>query len=67
MAIEEQVCVVYAGVRGFLDNVVTSEIPKFEAKFLVFLKENHPKIIEDILKYSYSYFVYLKVRRIDLS
>lgn len=50
MAIEEQVCVVYAGVRGYLDNVVTSEIPKFEAKFLVFLKENHPKIIEDILK-----------------
>jgi len=33
-----------------LDNVVTSEIPKFEQKFLVFLKENHPKIIEDILK-----------------
>ena len=45
-----QVCVVYAGVRGFLDNVVTSEIPKFEEKFLAFLKESHPKIIEDILR-----------------
>jgi F-type H+-transporting ATPase subunit alpha len=45
------VCVVYAGVRGFLDNVVTSEIPKFEEKFLAFLKESHPKIIEDILKF----------------
>lgn len=44
-------CVVYAGVRGFLDNVVTSEIPKFEEKFLAFLKESHPKIIEDILKF----------------
>jgi len=42
--------VVYAGVRGFLDNVVTSEIPKFEEKFLAFLKESHPKIIEDILR-----------------
>lgn len=49
MPAEEQVCVVYAGVRGFLDNVVTADIPKFEEKFLVFLKENHPKIIEDIL------------------
>ncbi len=42
---------VYAGVRGFLDNVVTSEIPKFEEKFLAFLKESHPKIIEDILRF----------------
>lgn len=50
MPAEEQVCVVYAGVRGFLDNVVTSEIPKFEEKFLAFLKESHPKIIEDILR-----------------
>jgi len=30
--------------------VVTSEIPKFEEKFLAFLKESHPKIIEDILR-----------------
>jgi F-type H+-transporting ATPase subunit alpha len=37
-----KVCVVYAGVRGFLDNVVTSEIPKFEEKFLAHLKEIHP-------------------------
>ena len=42
---------VYAGVRGFLDNVQTSEIPKFEEKFLTFLKENHPKVIDDIHKY----------------
>jgi proton translocating ATP synthase F1 alpha subunit len=30
MSAEEQVCVVYAGVRGFLDKMVTSEISKFE-------------------------------------
>lgn len=33
-----------------MDNVLTTEIPKFEEKFLVFLKENHPKVIDDILK-----------------
>ena len=48
-----KVCVVYAGVRGFLDNVVTSESPKFEEKFLAFLKESHPKIIEDKEKKMY--------------
>ena len=36
---------VYAGVRGFLDNVVTSEIPKFEEKFLAFLKETKENIL----------------------
>ena len=35
--------------------MVTSEIPKFEEKFLAFLKESHPKIIEDILRL-YFYF-----------
>jgi len=48
MSVEDQVCVVYAGVRGFLDKVLTSEISKFEAKFLVHLKTNHPKLLETI-------------------
>jgi F-type H+-transporting ATPase subunit alpha len=45
MAIEEQVCVVYAGVRGFLDKMVTSEISKFEQKFLVHLRSNHSALV----------------------
>lgn len=48
LAIEEQVCVVYAGVRGFLDKVTTSEISKFEQKFLNHLRTNHPKLLETI-------------------
>ena len=48
MPAEEQVCVIYAGVRGFLDRLVTSEIPKFEVKFLQHLKTNFPKFIETI-------------------
>jgi len=50
MAAEEQVCVVYAGVRGFLDKMVTSEIPKFEQKYLALLKANHSAILERIRK-----------------
>jgi F-type H+-transporting ATPase subunit alpha len=48
MPAEEQVCVIYAGVRGHLDKVLTSEIPKFEKQFLEYLKMNSPKLLADI-------------------
>lgn len=48
MPAEEQVCVVYAGVRGFLDKMVTSEIPKFEQKFLNHIRSTHSKLLERI-------------------
>lgn len=50
MAAEEQVCVVYAGVRGYLDKIVTSEISKFEQTFLNHLRNSHPHILETIRK-----------------
>lgn len=34
MAIEEQVAVIYAGVRGYLDKMEPSKITKFEKAFL---------------------------------
>ena len=34
MPVEEQVCVLYAGVRGFLDKIPTKDIGKFEAGHL---------------------------------
>lgn len=48
MPAEEQVCVVYAGVRGLLDKMVTTEIPKFEQKFLAHLKSNHTDLLKRI-------------------
>lgn len=48
MIAEEQVCILYAGVRGFLDKVQTSEIGKFEKIFLEHLKSKHPHIIEAV-------------------
>jgi len=50
MPAEEQVCVIYAGVRGYLDNVQTSEISRFEQLFLQHLRTNHPNILETIRK-----------------
>lgn len=51
MPAEEQVCVIYAGVRGFLDKLQTSQISKFEEKFLTHLRSNHPGLLERIKKY----------------
>jgi F0F1-type ATP synthase alpha subunit len=48
MVAEEQVCVIFAGVRGFLDKMVTADISKFEAKFLTHMRANYPKVIEKI-------------------
>jgi F0F1-type ATP synthase alpha subunit len=48
MVAEEQVCVLYAGVRGFLDKIQTSEISKFEKLYIEHLKTKYPHIIETI-------------------
>ena len=34
MPVEEQACVLFAGVRGYLDKIQTSEIGKFEKMYL---------------------------------
>lgn len=50
MVAEEQVCVIFAGVRGYLDKMVTSEISKFESKFLIHLRSSHPDLLLKIRK-----------------
>ncbi|PWE18223.1 F0F1 ATP synthase subunit alpha [Marinicauda salina] len=34
LSMEEQVCVIYAGTRGYLDNLPTKDVGRFEADFL---------------------------------
>jgi F-type H+-transporting ATPase subunit alpha len=50
MPAEEQVVVVFAGVKGYLDKMVTSEISKFERGFLDTMKTKHKHILETIKK-----------------
>jgi len=45
---EEQVCILYAGVRGFLDKIQTSEIAKFEELYLNLLRSKAPHIFTNI-------------------
>ncbi|WGS64108.1 F0F1 ATP synthase subunit alpha [Marinitoga aeolica] len=48
MEVEDQVAVVFAGVNGYLDDIPTQSISKFEKEFLQFLKSNRPSILESI-------------------
>jgi F-type H+-transporting ATPase subunit alpha len=48
MAVEEQVCVIYAGVKGFLDTVKVDDIARFEAGFLQELRGAGSAILEAI-------------------
>ncbi|XP_063309956.1 ATP synthase subunit alpha, mitochondrial [Pelobates fuscus] len=48
MAIEEQVTVIYAGVRGHLDKMEPSKITKFESTFLAHIKSQHQDLLATI-------------------
>uniref|UniRef100_H2NW96 ATP synthase subunit alpha n=1 Tax=Pongo abelii TaxID=9601 RepID=H2NW96_PONAB len=48
MAIEEQVAVIYAGVRGYLDKLEPSKITKFENAFLSHVVSQHQALLGTI-------------------
>jgi len=48
MAIEEQVPVIYCGVRGHIDKVDPNKITKFEKEFSAHIKASHSDIIDSI-------------------
>lgn len=50
MPIEDQVTVIYTGVRGYLDKLDPSKIGKFEKEFLAHVKSSHAYILETIAK-----------------
>jgi F-type H+-transporting ATPase subunit alpha len=48
MAVEEQVAVIFAGVRGFLDKVDPSRITTFEREFLAHIRASHQELLKVI-------------------
>merc|ERR1712055_12222 len=50
MGIEEQVAIIYCGVRGFLDKVDPSKITSFEKAYLASVKANHQDLLDTIAK-----------------
>merc|ERR1712178_587982 len=48
MPVEEQACVLFAGVRGYLDKLQTSEIEKLEKAYLEALHSKAPGVLKTI-------------------
>jgi F-type H+/Na+-transporting ATPase subunit alpha len=48
MKLEDQVMIIYAGVRGYLDEIPTTSLKKFEAEFLKFMHEKHGDVPVEI-------------------
>ncbi|MBV9112711.1 MAG: F0F1 ATP synthase subunit alpha [Hyphomicrobiales bacterium] len=48
LKMEEQVCVIYAGVNGHLDPLPVNRVKSFEDGLLATLRTKHPEILDDI-------------------
>ena len=46
--VEEQVVVIYAGTRGYLDTIPTDKVGDFQTSLLSKLKASHPQILDGI-------------------
>ncbi len=46
--VEEQVVAIYAGTKGFLDDLVIADVQRFEAELIQFLKGEHPELLETV-------------------
>jgi F-type H+-transporting ATPase subunit alpha len=46
--VNEQVLSIFAGTRGFLDDVPAREVARFEAALLKHFRDEHPEILEEL-------------------
>jgi len=48
LPVEKQVMIIYAGTKGFLDDLETPLIKRFETEFYAYMEKNHPDIEDRI-------------------
>jgi len=48
LVVEEQVCVIYAGTRGYLDGVATADVGRFQQEFLSRAHSQHQGLLDGI-------------------
>ena len=46
--VEEQVAIILASTRGFLDKVPVEKVKEFEKDFLLILKSQHTKVLDNL-------------------
>ena len=49
LKVEEQVVVIFAGVKGYLDRIPKDDVQKFEAELLSFIRLKHQNLLEVIV------------------
>jgi F-type H+-transporting ATPase subunit alpha len=49
IAVEEQVVAIFAGVKGYLDQLALKDVPRFETAMLAEMKSKHPEILATIV------------------
>ena len=48
MPVQEQVVVIYAGVRGHIDDVAVEDVQRFESELRAFMRASHADLLEQI-------------------
>ncbi|QLG38160.1 MULTISPECIES: F0F1 ATP synthase subunit alpha [unclassified Paenibacillus] len=48
LPVEQQVVSLYTAVKGFLDEIPTGDVTRFEREFLAFMESSHPEILGSI-------------------
>ena len=48
LPVENQVVIIFAGAKGYLDDVATANVTKFEAELYPYIEANYPEIFEQI-------------------
>jgi F-type H+-transporting ATPase subunit alpha len=48
MPVEEQVIVIFAGTRGYVDDVAVADVKRFETELLDFVRTRHDDLLEEI-------------------
>jgi len=48
MPVEEQVVSIFAGTKGFLDDVAVSEVGRFETELLAYMRSRHASLLADL-------------------
>ena len=48
LPIERQVTIIYAGAKGFLDDIPANKVVEFERQLYPFIEAKYPSIFEDI-------------------
>jgi F-type H+-transporting ATPase subunit alpha len=46
--VEEQVCIIYTGINGYLDDIEVDDVIRFLGKFRDFLKATYPQVLSSI-------------------